>query len=66
MRHFPQIAQDFAEAHIGHVAVVDQRCVAGGFGHHVAAEKCEFGFRVEAAQFVDKGCCVEVARGFAC
>lgn len=44
-----QMADDFAESHVGHVAVVGQRWRGRGFGHEVAAEECEAGLIVECA-----------------
>lgn len=63
--YFRQMAQHFAESHICHVPVVDDRPVSGCGRHHVASEKCEPGFGVGSPQSLDELRRVQVAGGFA-
>ena len=47
-KYLRQMSQDFAEPHVGHFAIVDERCVSRLAGHEVASEKDEIGLGVDS------------------
>ena len=44
-----EMANDFAETHICHASIVDERFVAGSGGHEVASEECELRIGIDSA-----------------
>ena len=61
-----EMAQHLAEAHKGHVAVVNDRTGCGCDCHPVAAEKRKAGVAVGLAQSFDQSGAMEIAGCFAC
>ena len=59
-----EMAQDFGEAHVGHVAVMDQRREAGCLRHHVSSQEGHSGVRGLPEKFLYEVGSVEVAGGF--
>ena len=62
--HLAEIADHFAEAHICHVAAVNQRSLSCDGRHLVAADKCHDSIGILRAQFLYQAAAVEVAGRF--